>query len=314
MPGQTSSILRVGTRGSALALAQSQLIVNQLKRIHPILHLALTTFKTSGDQIADRPLHELGGKGLFVRELEQALLDGKVDFVVHSFKDVPVTMPLVEQSNLLIAAVPVREDVRDVLISTRATSIQDLPPNTKIGTGSLRRRCQLLAIRPDLKIENIRGNIDTRIRKLKDNQFDAIILALAGLKRANLFDPTLMHPLPLDDFLPDAGQGALAIQCRRDDGATQALLKPLDHPPTRQCVELERALVAGLSGDCFSPIGTLAELVGNQIRLRAAIGRRGGDLPLLKGQSQAPISSPKTAVENLLKYLSDQNVQKHLHS
>ena len=313
MPGQTSTTLRLGTRGSTLALAQSQLIINSLQQLHPHLRIDLTTFKTSGDQIADRPLHELGGKGLFVRELEQALLHRKVDFVVHSFKDVPVTMPLVEQSNLIIAAVPQREDVRDVLISTRAKSIEDLPPSAKIGTGSLRRRCQLLALRPDLKIENIRGNIDTRIRKLKSGDFDAIILALAGLKRANLFDLAFMHPIALDHFLPDAGQAALAIQCRRDDASTQRFLSSLDHPPTRLCVDLERALVAGLNGDCFSPIGTLAEVVGGQIRLRAAVGRRGGELPILEGQSQTPISAPKTAVENLLKYLSDQNVHKHLH-
>jgi len=222
-------------------------------------------------------------------------------------------MPLVEQTNLIIAAVPQREDVRDVLISTRANSIKALPLNSRIGTGSLRRRCQLLALRPDLKIENIRGNIDTRIRKLKSGDFDAIILALAGLKRANLFDPTFMHPIPLDHFLPDAGQGALAIQCRRDDSATQQLLQPLDHPPTRQRVDLERAVVQGLNGDCFSPIGTLAELVGGQIHLRVAVGRRGGELPILIGQAQTPISTPQTAVQAVLKLLSDQNVQSHLH-
>src|SRR5438445_5976687 len=149
MPGQTLS-LRLGTRGSTLALAQSQLIIDSLQRLHPNLRIDVTTFKTSGDQIADRPLHELGGKGLFVRELEQAILDHKADFVVHSFKDVPVTMPLVEQSNLIIAAVPPREDVRDALISIRAKSIADLPPNARIGTGSLRRRLHLLALRPDL--------------------------------------------------------------------------------------------------------------------------------------------------------------------
>ena len=313
MSGQTSTTLRLGTRGSTLALAQSNLIIDSLKRLHPTLRIDITTFKTSGDQIADRPLHELGGKGLFVRELEQALLDRKVDFVVHSFKDVPVTMPLVEQTNLIIAAVPPREDVRDVLISTRGTSIKELPPNAKIGTGSLRRRCQLLALRPDLKIENIRGNIDTRIRKLQSGDFDAIILALAGLKRANLFDATFMHPIPLDDFLPDAGQGALAIQCRRDDPSTQQLLSSLDHPPTRLCVDLERAIVQGLSGDCFSPIGTLAEVVGQTIRIRVAVGRRGGEMPILKGQAQTPISSPQSAVQSILKHLSDHNVQSHLH-
>jgi hydroxymethylbilane synthase len=222
-------------------------------------------------------------------------------------------MPLVEQANLIIAAVPPREDVHDVLISTKAKSIDALPANSKIGTGSLRRRCQLLAIRPDLKIESIRGNIDTRIRKLKGGDFDAIILASAGLKRAELFDSSFMHPIPLASFLPDAGQGALAIQCRRDDTATQSVLHPLDHPPTRQCVDLERTLVAGLGGDCFSPIGTLAELVGDQIRLRVSVGRRGGELPILKGQAQTPVFSSKTAVENVLKSLSDQNVHKHLH-
>jgi hydroxymethylbilane synthase len=222
-------------------------------------------------------------------------------------------MPLVEQSNLIIAAVPPREDVRDVLISTSARSIQDLKPNTKIGTGSLRRRCQLLAVRPDLKIESIRGNIDTRVRKLESGDFDAIILALAGLKRANLFDPSFMHPLPLDEFLPDAGQGALALQCRRNDLTTEQLITPLDHPPTRQCVELERALVAGLSGDCFSPIAALAEHVVEQIHLRGAVGRRGGQVPILKGQSQAPISSAQSAVQTLLNHLSDQNVHSHLH-
>lgn len=313
MSGQSNSTLRLGTRGSILALAQSQLIVSSLRQIHPQLSITVTTFKTSGDQIADRPLHEVGGKGLFVRELEQALLDHKIDFVVHSFKDVPVTMPLVEQSNLIVAAVPQREDVRDVLISTGATSIQELPINARIGTGSLRRRLQLLSLRPDLKIENIRGNIDTRIRKLKAGDFDAIILALAGLKRAELFDSSLMHPISLDSFLPDAGQGALAIQCRRDDTATQNLLQPLDHPPTRQCVDLERSLVQALNGDCFSPIGTLANIVAERIQLRAAVGRRGGELPILKGHADAPISSPQTALQTLLKHLSDQNVHSHLH-
>jgi len=310
---QSIQTLRLGTRGSTLARAQSQLLIDSLGRLHPNLKIETVPIKTTGDQIADRPLHEAGGKGLFVRELEQALLDGKVDFVVHSFKDVPVTMPLVDQSNLIIAAVPPREDVRDVFISTTATSIATLPPNAKVGTGSLRRRCQLLALRPDLRIENIRGNIDSRIRKLRDGNFDAIILALAGLNRANIFDPSFMHPIPLDHFLPDAGQGALAIQCRRDDAVTQRLLQPLDHPPTRQCVDLERAVVGGLNGDCFSPIAALAAFVGDRITLRVAVGRRGGELPILQAQGTAPLSSPQTAVQTALKSLSDRNVHSHLH-
>jgi hydroxymethylbilane synthase len=289
------------------------LIVDSLQRLHPGLSITVEIFKTSGDQIADRPLHELGGKGLFTRELELALLDHKIDFVVHSFKDVPVTVPLVDQSNLLIAAVPAREDVRDVLISARAASIEQLPQRGRIGTGSLRRKCQLLALRPDLQIESIRGNIDTRIRKLRDGQFDAIILAMAGLKRANLFDSSFMHPIPLDSFLPDAGQGALAIQCRRDDPATQSLLAPLDHPPTHDAINMERFVIHHLGGDCFSPIAALAEVIGPQMNLRVAVGRRGGELPILKAQAVAPVSSAQTALASVLKALSDQHVEKHLH-
>ncbi|HEV8605943.1 MAG TPA: hydroxymethylbilane synthase [Tepidisphaeraceae bacterium] len=317
MSGQSNPnapTLRLGTRGSTLARAQSQLIIDSLLRQHRPVNIETQIFKTSGDQIADRPLHELGGKGLFVRELEQALLDKKVDLVVHSFKDVPVTMPLVDQSNLIITAVPQREDVHDVLISTSAKSIADLPPNAKIGTGSLRRKCQLLALRPDLQIENIRGNIDTRIHKQRDGEFDAIILALAGLKRANLFDPSTMHPIPLDDFLPDAGQGALALQCRRDDSRTQQFLAPLDDPFSRVCVSLERHIVLLLNGDCFSPIAALAELIGTGLRLRVAVGRRGGELPILRGQAQAPLSGASaTIIKTVLNQLSDQNVHSHLH-
>ncbi len=320
MSGQSNPntpTLRLGTRGSTLARAQSQLIIDSLLRQHRPVNIETQIFKTSGDQITDRPLHELGGKGLFVRELEQALLDHKVDFVVHSFKDVPITMPLVDQTNLIIAAVPQREDVRDVLISSTAKSIADLPQSAKIGTGSLRRKSQLLALRPDLQIENIRGNIDTRIRKQQAGEFDAIILAMAGLKRANLFDPATMHPIPLDDFLPDAGQGALALQCRRDDTKTQQFLAPLDHIPTRLCVALERTIVLYLKGDCFSPIAALAELIGETLRLRVSVGKKGGQPPILRGQAQASLSGAnhagQTVAQTVLKDLSDRNVHSHLH-
>ena len=166
----------------------------------------MIVIKTSGDQIQDKPLADIGGKGLFTKELEQALLEGRVDFAVHSFKDVPVTMPLVDQTGLIIAAVPRREVPFDALISLTAKSIDELPKGARIGTGSLRRRAQLLERRPDLLVENIRGNIDTRITKLKRGEFDAVVLAIAGLKRSNLFDPAIMTPLP--DLLPAAGQGA----------------------------------------------------------------------------------------------------------
>jgi hydroxymethylbilane synthase len=305
--------IKLGTRGSALARAQSQVVVEALKELHPGINIEVQIFKTSGDRIADRPLHELGGKGLFVRELEMALLSGGLDLVVHSFKDVPVTMPLVEQEELITAAVPQREDVRDALIANDVKTIAQLPQNAKIGTGSLRRKCQLLALRPDLRIENVRGNIDTRIRKQREGEFDAIVLAMAGLKRGNFLEPARMHPIPLDDFLPDAGQGALALQCRRSDKATRKLVEPLDHLASRQCVELERAVIKALNGDCFSPIGALAEVIGPQMNLRVAVGGRGGELPILTAHAIAPISSSQTALESVLKTLSDQNVEKHLH-
>src|SRR3954469_3456163 len=175
--------LRLGTRGSLLARSQSQMIADELMRLHPGLRVELIIIKTSGDQVQDKPLADIGGKGLFTKELEQALLDRHVDFAVHSFKDVPVTMPLVDQADLIIAAVPKREVPFDALISLKAKSIADLPQGAKIGTGSLRRRAQLLELRPDLVIENIRGNVDTRVRKMKSGEFDAVILAVAGLRR-----------------------------------------------------------------------------------------------------------------------------------
>ncbi len=186
--------------------AQSQLVANDLRSRFPGLRVELIIFKTTGDQISDRPLHEFGGKGLFTKELEQALLNRQVDFVVHSFKDVPVTMPLVATDNLVIAATPLREDPRDVLVSRGGSrSLADLPQGARVGTGSLRRRCQILAIRPDLRVEGLRGNIDTRIRKLRDGDYDAVILATAGVIRAGLFDPASMSPL--DELLSAPGQG-----------------------------------------------------------------------------------------------------------
>src|SRR5688500_3592950 len=206
--GQT---LRLGTRGSLLARTQSMLVAHDLERAHPGLRVELRIFKTSGDRIADRPLHEFGGKGLFTKELEQALLAGEIDFAVHSFKDVPVTMPLVDTTDLAIAAVPERESPFDVLVSADARKVQELPQGARVGTGSRRRRCQLLAARPDLAVEAVRGNIDTRLRKWREGQFRAIVLAAAGLRRARLFDESAMAIL--DDpavMLPAPGQGALA--------------------------------------------------------------------------------------------------------
>ena len=170
------------------------MIAAELESVHPGLAVELVIVRTTGDAIADRPLHELGGKGLFTKELEQQLLSKTIDFAVHSFKDVPVTMPLVDQSNLVIAATPKREDPRDLFVSESASGITGLPIGAKIGTGSLRRRSQLLAIRPDLQVEAIRGNVDTRLKKLRAGEYQAVVLALAGVKRAALFDASLMFP------------------------------------------------------------------------------------------------------------------------
>ena len=285
-------VLRLGTRGSVLARAQSRLVAERLEQRHPGLRVELMILKTSGDIIAERPLHEFGGKGLFTKELQQALLSGQIDFAVHSFKDVPVTMPLVDRDELVIAAVPPREDARDVLVSLKAGALRDLPPGATVGTGSLRRRSHLLTLRPDLRIEPVRGNIDTRLRKVRASEFDAVVLAAAGLKRASLFDPQVMHPINPDDLLPAAGQGALAIECRRDDARTREVIGGLNDSRTATCVTAERELVRLLEGDCHSPISAFAELEGGNLILRAAVGGRGGTAPVLTARAAGPGNDP----------------------
>lgn len=263
--------LRLGTRGSLLARTQSQSVAAAIEKAHPGLQVELIILKTTGDQVQDKPLADIGGKGLFTKELEQALLRNEIDLAVHSFKDVPVTMPLVDQADLTIACVPAREDPRDVLICRDAASdLAGLPPGARVGTGSLRRQAQLLSIRPDLQIAPLRGNIDTRLRKLRDGEFDAIVLAMAGLKRVGMYDSATMVALPVDQVTPSAGQGALALQARRNDAATHDRLAPLHQPDVASCVEAERQVVLELSGDCHSPIGAFATLEGDRMRLRAA--------------------------------------------
>jgi hydroxymethylbilane synthase len=295
--------LRLGTRGSLLARTQSMLVAHQLERAHPGLRVELRVFKTSGDQIADRPLHEFGGKGLFTKELEQALLAGEVDFAVHSFKDVPVTMPLVDQADLVIAAVPAREDPRDVFVSARAKRLADLPAGAKVGTGSLRRRCQVVQSRPDVNVEAIRGNIDTRLRKLNEGQYDAIVLALAGVKRTELFDPALMQPIDPEQMLPAPGQGALALQCRRSDERAVRLLAALNDEAAAACVAAERKLVHALQGDCHSPIAALATIQAGRMSLRAAVGARDGKPPVIQAEGRADRNDPESAVAQVFQSL-----------
>ena len=258
-----------------------------MRAAYPGLQIEIIQITSTGDRIQDRPLYEFGGKGLFTQELEVALLEHRVDLAVHSFKDVPVTMPLVQQSGLIFAAVPKREDPRDAMIATAVRRIQDLPRGAKVGTGSLRRRCQLLALRGDLVIEPIRGNIDSRLRKLREGQYDAVILAMAGLKRAGLFEAACMTAILPQEMVPSAGQGALALQCRADDAQTQQIAAAMEDAESRLCVLAERHLVLELNGDCHSPIGALATIEKGLMTLHGALGGSDGNPPVAKSSVSA---------------------------
>jgi hydroxymethylbilane synthase len=279
--------LRLGTRASLLARAQSSHVAKSLEDAHPGLRVELIFIKTTGDHLVDKSLADAGGKGLFTKELELALLAGEIDFAVHSFKDVPVTMPLVDQTELIIASVPRREDVRDCLVSRQAKTLADLPPAARVGTGSLRRRCQILQHRPDLLVEPLRGNVDTRLRKLEAGAHHAIVLALAGLKRLAIFDSSWMTPIDPGILLPAAGQGALALQCRRDNKKTLDFLAALNDPVTAEAVAAERAVVSALDGDCHSPIAALARIEGTRLVLDAALGERDGNPPVRRATASA---------------------------
>jgi hydroxymethylbilane synthase len=288
------------------------MIADELTRIHPGLRVELIIVRTSGDQVQDKPLADIGGKGLFTKELEQALLEKRVDFAVHSYKDVPVTMPLVDQSDLIIAAIPKREDPRDALVSEKAQKLAALPRDARIGTGSFRRRAQLLELRPDLRIEGIRGNVDTRIRKMREGEFDAVILAVAGLKRCGLFDPSIMTSLT--DLVPAAAQGALAIQCRKHDTPTRSMLESLNDPASRLAVDCERAVVQALNGDCHSPIAALATIENQTLHLRVAVGARDGNPPVIRAEASVPAAESQQALKKIMTGLNAQGVHKLLHS
>ncbi len=315
-----SKTLRLGTRGSLLARTQSRLIATELEKHHSGLQVELVIIKTSGDLITDKPLHDVGGKGLFTKELELALLANEVDFAVHSYKDVPVTQPLVDNSELIITATPEREDVRDVLAfrpfpeGQALPQLHNLPPAFQIGTGSLRRRCQILLQRPDLQVEPIRGNIDTRLRKLAEGKYDAIVLAMAGLRRTGLFDAARMYPLEPEEMLPSPGQGALALQCRLHDELTRHYLAAIHRTDVALCVDAERALVARLGGDCHSPIAALATIDRGQMRLQTLVGARDGGLPVVRAEAAGPLADGEAIVRDCWERLAQQDVQQLLHS
>jgi hydroxymethylbilane synthase len=253
------STLILGTRGSKLAVHQSQWVQARLQELAPGLTISLQRIQTSGDKILDVPLAKIGGKGLFVKEIEDALLSKEIDLAVHSMKDVPTALP----EGLDILCVPPREDPRDALITRDGCRLDQLKPGARIGTSSLRRQAQLLHYRPDFTIEMLRGNLDTRLRKLREGQFDAIVLAAAGLRRL-AWDAEITEYLPVHLSLPAIAQGALGIEARSDDTFVRELLSRFEHRPTRITVTAERALLHRLEGGCQVPIAAHAALDGDQ--------------------------------------------------
>jgi hydroxymethylbilane synthase len=263
-----STVLRIGTRGSPLALVQARAVRERLAAALGCAAdaIELKTIRTSGDTIVDRPLAEEGGKGLFTKEIEEALLRGDIDLAVHSAKDMPTFLP----DGLVLAACLEREDPRDALISNKATTIAELPKSARVGTASLRRQAIMKRARPDLEVAPLRGNVETRLRKLDDGEADAIILALAGLKRLGL-EMRATRIMSVAEFLPAAGQGAIAIETRDDDTRTREAVAKIDHAATSTAVAAERAFLAVLDGSCKTPIGAHATIDGDILQFRGLI-------------------------------------------
>lgn len=253
-----TSLLILGTRGSPLALKQAHLVAEALRHHSPHLQIVIETFQTTGDRIQDRTLNTLGGKGLFTKEIEEALLQKTIHVAVHSMKDVATTLP----DGLMIPVTLMREDVRDALISPAYKSFQDLPEKALFGTASLRRKAQVLRVRPDLQVIPLRGNVQTRLEKIRTGVASGTLLALAGLKRVQLENEATMI-LSIKDFLPAIAQGAIGLQCRADDQETRALLAPLQHLHTFDAITLERAFLKAVDGSCMTPIAGLAQRHGN---------------------------------------------------
>lgn len=269
-PGQ----LVIGTRGSQLALWQTNFIKSRIESTAPGISIEVRTIKTTGDKLLDSPLSKIGDKGLFTKEIEQQMLEGKIDLAVHSLKDIPTQIP----AGLVIGAITEREDLRDVFIShpkKKHSSLNALPHGARIATGSLRRACQLLAFRPDFIIVSIRGNLNTRFEKLDHSDWDGMILALAGVKRLG-WESRVTEILPLEIMLPAVGQGALAVEMRENDSRVADLLKDFHHEPTAIATRAERALLRHLEGGCQVPIGTYGRIEHGKLRLDAMIGSLDG--------------------------------------
>ncbi|QDH71231.1 hydroxymethylbilane synthase [Marilutibacter alkalisoli] len=261
------TVLRIATRKSPLALWQSEHVAARLRAAHPGLQVELVPMSTRGDQVLDRSLAAIGGKGLFLKELEVAMQRGEADCAVHSLKDVPMEL----EPGFVLAAILERADHADAFVSPRFDGIDALPQGALVGTSSLRRQAQLRALRPDLQLRDLRGNVNTRLAKLDAGDYDAIILACAGLQRLGL-DARIRSRLDAPAWLPAPAQGAIAIECRDGDEHVRTLCAVLDHAPTRICVEAERAMNRALHGSCHVPVAALATLDGDQLRLRGLVG------------------------------------------
>ncbi|ATC88155.1 MULTISPECIES: hydroxymethylbilane synthase [Pseudoalteromonas] len=303
---EKTKLVRIATRKSALALWQAEFVKAELERFHADVRVELVPMSTQGDIILDTPLAKIGGKGLFVKELEQAMLDGRADIAVHSMKDVPVEFP----EGLELYTICEREDPRDAFVSNNFANLNELPQGAIVGTSSLRRQCQIKALRPDLDIRDLRGNVNTRLGKLDDGQYDAIILAAAGLIRLKMSKRIADYIEP-EVSLPANGQGAVGIECRIDDEVTKALLAPLEHTQTRIRVNAERSMNRYLEGGCQVPIGAYALVDGEQVHLRGLVGAVDGS-EILRDEVTGHVNDAEELGIELAKKLLAQGADKIL--
>ena len=292
--------IKIGTRKSALALWQANYVGAEIKKLQPHITVELVHFNTKGDIILEKPLAEIGGKGLFTAELEAAMYKGEIDIAVHSLKDMPTDLP----DGLVLGAISKREAPYDALVSPKYKTLDKLPKGARVGTSSLRRQAQLLHIRPDLDIQVLRGNVQTRLNKLETDNLDAIILAQAGLMRLEL-DDCITQTFTVDEMIPAVGQGALAIECRGDDAEILALLTELNDESTRQCVEGERSFLRQLQGGCQVPMGVHGTVVKGQLTLKALIAALDGKT-VYEGELTGPASKSVILGKNLAKALYEE--------
>lgn len=289
----STDLIRIATRKSPLALWQAEHVRQRLQALNPELTIELVTMSTQGDRVLDSPLAKIGGKGLFVKELENGMLEGRADIAVHSMKDVPAELP----NGLGIGAILEREDPRDAFVSNTCASVEALPRGARVGTSSLRRQCQLRAVRPDLEILDLRGNVNTRLAKLDNGDYDAIVLAAAGLKRLGM-EERIARVLPPEEMLPAIAQGVIGIECRSNDARIKAIISALNDPYTALRTAAERAMNARLAGGCQAPVAGYSELDGDLLHLRGLVGRTDGS-DMVRGDISGPPADAASLGEQL---------------